>query len=107
MGPSLQALEDQYMLLTQNLSMILAACRTQTERDQVMTQYVTARRNYWKSIQQVFHDDDPQIVALLQEMRIQQKKIQDCTNHLNNIAMVINVITDAVNVGTTLASKIA
>ena len=104
MGPSLQALEDQYMLLTQNLSMILAACPTQTERDQVRTQYVTARRNYWNSIQKVFHDDDPQIVGLVQEMQTEQKKIQDATNHLNNISRVIDIITQAVSVGTTLAS---
>ncbi|HLH35616.1 MAG TPA: hypothetical protein VKX41_13165 [Alloacidobacterium sp.] len=104
MGPSLQALEDQYMLLSQNLSMILAACPTQTERDQVMTQYVTARRNYWNSIQKVFHDDDPKVVVLVQEMQTEQKKIQDATNHLNNIAKVIDIITDAVNVGSTLAS---
>ncbi len=104
MGPSLQALEDQYMLLSQNLSMILAACPTQTERDQVMTQYVTARRNYWNSIQKVFHDDDPKVVVLVQEMQTEQKKIQYATNHLNNIAKVIDIITDAVNVGSTLAS---
>jgi len=104
MGPPLQALEDQYMLLTQNLSMILAACPTQTERDQVMRQYVTARRNYWDSIQKVFHDDDPQIVGLVQEMQTEQKKIQDATNHLNNISRVIDIITQAVSVGTTLAS---
>ena len=104
MGDSLKALEDQYMLLSQNLSMILAACPTQTERDQVMTQYVTARRNYWNSIQKVFHDDDPKVVVLVQEMQTEQKKIQDATNHLNNIAKVIDIITDAVNVGSTLAS---
>jgi len=107
MGPSLQSLEDQYMLLTQQLSMLLAACPTQVERDQVMTQYVTARRNYWSSIQKVFHDDDPQVVSLVQELRTEQQKIADCINHLDNIARIIDIITQAVNVGTTLAAKFA
>lgn len=107
MGPSLQSLEDQYILLTQQLPMLLAACPTQTERDQIMTQYVTARRNYWNSIQKIFHDDDPQIVALVQKMQTEQKKIADCTNHLNNIAGVIDDITGAVSVGTSLATKFA
>ncbi len=107
MGPSLQSLEDQYMLFTQHLSMILAACPTQVERDQVLTQYVAARRNYWSSIQKIFHDDDPQVASLVQQMHNEQKEIQDCTKMLNNIAKVIDIITDAVNVGTALASKAA
>ena len=105
MGPSLQSLEDQYMLLTQQLSMILAACPTQTERDQVMTQYVASRRNYWNSIQSIVHDDDPQIVSLRTEMQTEQKRIEDCTKHLNNISKVIDTITEAVDVGTSLAAK--
>jgi hypothetical protein len=107
MGPSQQSLEDQYMLLTQQLSMILSACPTQTERDQVMTQYVASRRNYWSSIQKTFHDDDPQVTSLVQEMKDEQKAIKDCMNQLNNIAKVIDIITDAVNVGTALVAKAA
>ena len=105
MGPSLQSLEDQYILLTQQLSEILAACPGQTERDQLMTQYVASRRNYWSSIQKIFHDDDPQIVSLVQEMHKEQQEIKDCTDQLNDIAKVINIITDAVKVGTALAAK--
>jgi DNA repair ATPase RecN len=107
MGPSLQSLEDQYMLLTQQLSMTLAACPTQMEQDQVMPQYVTARRNYWGTIQKTFHDDDPQIASLVQEMQEEEQAIKDSTNHLNDIAKVIDIITDAVNVGTALAAKAA
>src|ERR1700760_2277741 len=106
MGPSLQSLEDQYMLLTQHLSTILAACTTQEQRDRVMTQYVTARRNYWNSIQRIFHDDDPQIVAFVQQMNAERKRIEDATKHLNNISRVIDIITEAVNIGVALASKI-
>ncbi|HYK36990.1 hypothetical protein [Alloacidobacterium sp.] len=105
MGPSLQSLEDQYMLLTQNLSMILAACPTQTERDQVMAQYVASRRNYWSSLQKIFHDNDPTVASLVQEMHDEQQKIKDCTKHLNDIARVIDIITDAVNVGAALAGE--
>ena len=105
MGPSLQSLEDQYMSLTQNLSMILAACPTQAERDQVMAQYVTARRNYWAGIQKTFHDDDPQIASLVQQMQAEQKKIEAVTKQLNSIAKVIDIITEAVNVGTALLAK--
>lgn len=104
MGPSLQSLEDQYMLLTQQLSGILAACSA-TQHDLVMAQYLTSRKNYWRGIQKAFHDDDPQVEALVTEMHDEQKAIKAATAHLDNIAKVIDVITDAVSVGTALAAK--
>jgi DNA repair ATPase RecN len=107
MGPSLQSLEDQYMLLSQKLSTILLACTTQAERDQVMAQYIASRRNYVGSIQKVFHNDDPQIAALVQQMQTEQQQIKDSINHLNDIAKVINILGEAVNVGTALAAKVA
>jgi hypothetical protein len=105
MGSSLQSLEGQYMLLTQNLSMILAACTTQQERDAVMEQYVAARRNYWNSITKIFHDDDPAVSALVKEMSAEQTQIESCMNQLNAIARVIRIITDAVTIGTALVAK--
>jgi hypothetical protein len=105
MGNSLQALESQYMLLTQNLSEVLAACTTQEEKDAVMQQYVTARRNYWNSIAKVFHDDDPAIVSLVKQMGAEQKQLKDATRKLNDISKVLNIITDAVTLGTALAAK--
>jgi DNA repair ATPase RecN len=105
MGPSLQSLEDQYMLLTQQLPTTLAACTTQAQKDQVTAQYVDSRHNYWNSIQKAFHDDDPTILSLVQQMHDEQKKIKDSAKQLNNIAQVINIITDAVTVGTALAAK--
>jgi hypothetical protein len=105
MGNSLQALEDQYMLLTQNLSAVLGACATQQEKDAVMQQYVTARRNYWNSIQKIFHDDDPSIAALVKRMNDEQKQIKGTVARLNEISRVINVITDAVSIGSALAAK--
>ena len=105
MGPSLQSLEDQYMLLTQQLPMILAACPTQTQRDQVTTQYVAARRNYWAGILKTFHDDDPQIASLVQDMKTEQQQIEAAVKQLDNISKVIDAITKAVTVGTELLAK--
>jgi hypothetical protein len=104
MGNSLQALESQYMLLTQNLSAVLAACKTQQEKDAVMAQYVTARRNYWNAIHKTFHDDDPAVVSLVKQMGKEQKQIENAKNKLDDIAKVIGMITNAVAVGTALAA---
>jgi|SRR5579883_939 GTP1/Obg family GTP-binding protein len=104
MGDSLKALEDQYMFLTQQLSLFLAACQTQTQRDDLMTQYVTARRNYWSCVNKIFHEDDPRVISLVRQMHDEQAKIEDCTNHLDKISQVIDIITKAVTAGTKLAA---
>jgi hypothetical protein len=104
MGNSLKALEDQYILLTQQLSLLLAACSSQQERDQLMTLYVTCRRNYWNSINKIFHDDDPRITALIGQMREEQQKVQHCMQQLDQMAHVLDILTEAVNMGTQLAS---
>jgi esterase/lipase len=70
-----------------------------------MQQYVTSRRNYWNSINKIFHDDDPAIVSLVQQMNQEKTQIAETTKHLDNIAKVIDTITEAVTIGTALAAK--
>jgi ActR/RegA family two-component response regulator len=104
MGDALKSLEAQYLLLTQNLADILAACQTDEQRSQVRANYVAARRNYWDAINQVFHDDDPKIEQAVTQMHAAQISLQKMTQDLANISKVINEITTAVKMGTELAS---
>lgn len=104
MGDALNSLETQYLFLTVNLESMLAACNTDDQRNQIRVQYVQARRNYWDSINQIFHDDDPAIEHLVGQMKTAQDSLQAMTQDLANIAGVINTITTAVKIGTALAS---
>jgi ActR/RegA family two-component response regulator len=104
MGDALKSLEAQYLLLTQNLADILAACQTDDQRTQVRENYVAARRNYWDAINQVFHDDDPRIEQAVTQMHDAQLSLQKMTQDLANISKVINAISTAVKLGTQLAA---
>jgi predicted phage tail protein len=104
MGNALQSLEAQYLFLTQHLSELLDACQTDDQRNQVRASYVEARRNYWNAINQIFHDDDPSIEKVVEEMQDAQDSLQRMTQDLANIAQVINAISTAVKIGTELAS---
>ncbi|MFZ1134113.1 MAG: hypothetical protein WAN69_04155 [Candidatus Korobacteraceae bacterium] len=104
MGDALSSLEAQYLFLTQHLAAILGACQTDDQRTIVRTNYVAARRNYWDAINQIFHDDDPQIEQVVSQMKDAQDSLQKMTLDLANIAKVITAITTAVKVGTELAS---
>lgn len=104
MGAALNSLESQYIVLTQNLAATLAACKTDDQRTDIRTQYVQARRNYWNSINEVFHDDDPAIEGLVAQMNSAHDSLQKMTQNLANVAQVITTITTAVKIGTELAS---
>lgn len=104
MGDALSSLEAQYLFLTQHLAAILGACQTDDQRTIVRTNYVAARRNYWDAINQIFHDDDPQIEQVVSQMKDAQDSLQKMTLDLANIAKVITAVTTAVKVGTELAS---
>jgi hypothetical protein len=104
MGEALHSLEAQYLFLTQHLAAILAACQTDEQRNVVRANYVTARRNYWVAINQIFHDDDPKIEQAVVQMKEAQDSLQKMTKDLASIAKVITAITNAVKVGSELAS---
>jgi len=104
MGSALLALQNQYIFLTQNLSMLLAACQTQEQRDAIQSQYVTCRRSYFNCVNTVFHDDDPAVAKLVGQMKTEQTELGKLVDGLNDIAKGINVITQAVQVGVQLAS---
>jgi hypothetical protein len=106
MSPALQALEDQYIYLTNNLSSILNACQNVADKNAVMTQYVTSRTNYFNCVNQMFHDDDPSVESLVAQMNQEQAAITAAVNNLGAIAGVITAITTAVQTGAALAAKI-
>ncbi len=103
MGEALSSLEAQYLFLTQHLAEFLAACKTDDQRDQIRTQYVTARRNYWDAINKIFHDDDPKVEQAVAKMKDAQTSLEKLTKELANIAKVITGITTAVKIGSELA----
>ena len=107
MGDALSSLEALYVFLTVNLSALQAAFPKDPQKTAFMTQYVTARKNYWNCIAATFHDDDPQVVALVKQMKTQQANVEKDLENLTNFTKTLNDITKAVKVGSTLAALAA
>ncbi len=106
MNPSLKALENQYVLLTNNLPNLIAACKgDKTLKDTLMSSYVTSRRNYWDGINAIFHDDDPAVHALVTQMTADQISLDATIQNMGKIAKVLAAITKAVDVGSQLLAK--
>ena len=106
MQEALAQLETTYFTLQSKIGMLLAACQTQEQRDALTTQYVAARSSYWSCVNKAFHDDDPAVIALTKQLDAENTQLKASVQQLGNIKTVIDDITQAVNVGSSLASKV-
>lgn len=106
MSDALFALERIYFAFQQSLTSMLAACPDQATRDQVMTQYVLARTNYFNCVNKAFHDDDPSVVALVTQAKTVALDLTNINKDLGDIAKVISYATQAVAVGAQIAGKV-
>jgi|HubBroStandDraft_1064217.scaffolds.fasta_scaffold352316_1 hypothetical protein len=108
MSAALQSLQDQYILLTNNLPRLLAACHGDTkEEDAINTQYATADGNYHDCVNKIFHDNDANVQTVVAQMKEEQTALKAALKDLSAMAAVITVITTAVQVGKGLASLAA
>ena len=105
MNDALNALENQYFTVRDSLSPMTAQGATPAQVNQLRGLIVTARNNYWTSINKVLHDDDPAVESLVTQMGQQQLALQASLGHLSDVAKALNVITEAVDVGSLLAAK--
>ncbi len=103
-GDALSSLQDQYIFLTNNLDSYLGSCKNDSDKATITTNYVNSRRNYWTCIDKGFHDDDPKVIAAVQQVKTAQQNLKNSLSNLNDIASVIKVITEAVKIGSQLAA---
>ena len=73
-------------------------------QDKIRAAYVDSRKNYWGSLQKIFHDDDPRVVAAVARVTTAQTSLEDSLHELNDVTKVLNVITTAVKIGGQLAA---
>lgn len=107
MTAALQALQDQYNLLTNNLPNLLEACQGDAQKmDAINTQYAASEANYTKCINQILNDDDPSVQTLVGQMKQEQTALKAAVAHIGEIAAVITTITTAVQTGAALAAKV-
>jgi NAD+--asparagine ADP-ribosyltransferase len=107
MSEAITALQNIYFAIQLKLNDMLASCQTQAQRDQVMSQYVAARQNYWQAINKVFHDDDPSVKALVTQANAAATTLTSINTSLGDIATVLNDLTKAVTIGSEIAAKVA
>jgi predicted PurR-regulated permease PerM len=107
MTAALQALQDQYDLLTTNLPNLLDACQGDVGKmNAINTQYAASQANYTKCINKIFDDNDSSVQTLVGQMEQEQAALTSAFKHIGAIAGVITAITTAVQTGAALAAKV-
>jgi hypothetical protein len=106
MQSSLSELEATYITLQAQIGVLLAACQTKDQRDALTAQYVAARTAYWSCVNKAFHDDDPTVVSLTNQLDASNKQLQTYVTQLGDINTTIANITQVITVGAQLAAKV-
>ena len=104
MGPSVEALENQYFLLRGSLSTLTGQGAMPEQLKALREQIATSRNNYWTATRSILHDDDPRVEALVSQMNTQQISLEATIKHLGDMSKVLDAITKAVAVGSKLAA---
>jgi len=104
-NPSLQALENLYFLLRGSLSTLQAQGATPDQLDELRSQIVQARTNYWTALNKILQDDDPEVRDLTSQLNQENLTLHASIEHLNNVAKVLDAITRAVDIGSQIVAK--
>ena len=105
MNTSLEALENQYILLRSSLDAFTAQGATPEQISQLRLQIVQSRTNYWKAIRSILHDDDPQIETLVEKLNAEQADLAKTLERFSDVAKVLNLVTKVVHIGSQIVSK--
>lgn len=101
-SPSFKSLKDQYFLLDRNFNKLFSACTTGAQQDQLRRDYVNSRDNFWEARERIFAENEPLVKELNAEMKAAKDQISTMLTNLQNISQILNVITGAVRLGSSL-----
>lgn len=99
---SFENLEEQYLFLDRNFNRLFAACTTDDQKNQLRRAYVNARDNFWEARLRIFMENDPLVEELNSQLKAAKERIEDMLGNLKQIVQVLNTITAAVQLGSSL-----
>lgn len=97
-------LKELYFFLDENFDDFIAKCTTDDQRQQLRHDYVVARDSFYKARNLIFHDDDPIVKALNDQLQSAQKQMDAMLASLKEIVQMLSLATDAVNLASRLVA---
>jgi len=105
MQAALAALEQNYLTLNSQVTMLSIAC-TPDQKTALVTQLVAARAAYWACVNKAFHDDDPQVVALTNQLNAVNQQLTDAVGQMGDFTATLGQITNAAAIAGSLAALV-
>ncbi len=103
MSDALTTVKQLFLACQTNLTVMLAACKTQEDHDAVVNQYVELRDSYYECIDKAFKENDAVLQVLEAQATSVTATVKRINTQLGDISKVIGYVTQAA----TIAGKIA
>ena len=97
-------IQQTYFQIEENFNSLYLACENEKQRDQLRSAYSVAFMNYAAAKQKVFHDNDPQVKTLLDQLDSAQTEIKKMLDGEKKIGKILNLISAAVHLSSSLIS---
>jgi hypothetical protein len=99
MANALANVQATFLNLDGQYNLLLAACRTQADRDALSARYAAAEGAYQQCIGQMLEDDDAAVAALCTQLTTINKQVSTLTREMGDMTRVLNVLDQALKLG--------
>ncbi len=105
MANALAEVQDTFVSLNANYTMLRVACRSDAERQELADRYTKAQAEYYDCVNKMLSDDDAEVATLCKELTDANKGIKNSIQMMGEISKVIDIIDTALNIGAQLLVK--
>lgn len=99
MANALENVQATFLNLDGQYNLLLAACRTQADRDALSARYSAAQSAYEDCVDQLLEDDDAAVAALSTQLTTINKQVSALTTQMGDISKVLTVLDQALKLG--------
>lgn len=99
MANALATVQETYLSLDKQYNLLLAACRTQADRDALGTRYANAQLAYQQCVGKTLEDDDAAVSALNLQLIAVNKQVDVLTTQMGDMSKVFAVLDEALQLG--------
>jgi hypothetical protein len=107
MANALDAVQATFLNLDGQYNLLLAACRTQADRDALSARYSAAQNAYEQCADQLLEDDDATVSALCTQLTTINKQVGALTTEMGDIGKVLAVVDQALKLGQQVMACVA
>ncbi|HEX3661025.1 MAG TPA: hypothetical protein VHU89_06315 [Acidobacteriaceae bacterium] len=99
MANALDTVQATFLNLDGQYNLLLAACRTQADRDALSARYSAAETAFNQCVGQMLADDDPTVAALCTQLTTINNKVAALTTQMGDMSKVLTVLDQALKLG--------